>query len=371
MRDCWQLERPIHIVVGLLMKYGMSLLIFIIFMQSLRAEPVETVANNDLKIFLSSLALEENSLSDPDETTSNLHHLAEREMLSSQLTATQLYDKVNAVLAQITPTLQKIYQAKLLLREGQFSREVRCFEVGCDAGILAVGFGFRISLGLVHTPRWSYPTFGFRIRYLLTDQDIFNRDWATFGAGMVMGIERDHRNGDDSDFTFFKVVQGNISSENIMKAGGVGLYQARADDGKKAQGLALGVGYIREKLFEQRLELPIPVPVYHFAYEAEILKALKAVVDALYFFDFETVAYRVNEFNRRSERILKKLQRRGLDLSGAPPLFPEHPLASPGMLFHPRALLRYAPKELIPQNLAPLDCEKAAQRKGPGLLGFK
>lgn len=346
---------------------GLFLLFFIMHTASANSTPEATITK-DLATFLYTLNVTSDSNpSSLDDVTeiSNLQRLAQREMSVAGMTTQELYARFQQILNSIQPSLKKLYSAKRAIQAGTFDREARCFDLGCAIG-LCYGVGIRLSAGLVHTPKWSYPTFGIRIRFI--------RDRSKegmVGAVAEVGAETSRLSAEISDFSFFETVRGDSIENNRIRTLGLGHYLSTSNDGRIARGLTVGLGLSDSTLNELRVQLPLKVPLYYFNYEKPLLKLLNNLMHSLYFFDFEKAELLAADFNIQSNRALANLYSRGLRKPDGYPDLPEHPLASPGVLFHPRTLQRYAPKELIPPNLAPLDCEKAAQKKGPGLLGFK
>lgn len=337
------------------------------------AEP-DSRAERDFATFMYTLNLAPGSdaekFSEP--LPSRLYQLAQREMSAEGTTAPELYAKFQQVLDRIQPSLKKLYAANQAILGGQFNREVRCLELSATAGF-CVGASLTLSIGLVHVPHWSYPTFGFRLRRMRSGipDEIMGMGHVILGLFTEIGMAASRRSPDQSDFKNFEVENSNRFSSEIaaLAAGG---YRADYSNGKKSRGLAFGLGFGSSYVTGIQAETPLKIPLYYFNYEKPLLKTLHSFVQALYIFDFESAEVLAQEFTTKTELALKKLQNRGLILSqeSTQATFPEHPLHSPGRLFHPRTVLRYAPKELIPANLVILDCEKAASQKGPSLLGL-
>lgn len=336
---------------------------------AVRATEPEANANRDFDTFIYTLNLAPDSDAETVSAlpTFELNQLAQREMSMARITVPELYAKFKKILDLIQPSLKKLYAAKQAILAGTFDREVRCLDVGCVAGFL-IGGGIRISMGLVHTPLWTYPIFGIRMRFV----GPFDPGLIA-GFGVEVGAEKIRSSAENSDLRFFETVTGkappNKRSSDWFDAFGLGHYMSSSEEGHVAKGVTAGFGIARAQLDELRVQIPIKIPLYYFSYEKALRKKIQDFMQALYLFDFGRAELLAAEFNIQSERTLTQLKKRGLRDIDANVEVPEHPLSSPGMLFHPRTVQHYAPKELTPPNLTILDCEKAA--KGSGLLGFK
>lgn len=332
--------------------------------------------NRDYQTFLYSLGLSAKTASE-ESSTSPLYQLAQREMLADGLTPEELYEKFALMLTKVEANLRKLFLVNRQLAQGDHAVTSTCFEIGCSAS-LGLGFGLRVLIGLRRTPRTSYPVVGLKFRRLPF----------SIGANLLeLGFDTKTFRTANNVEIFSSEYSGAIdldqaSSFLISTYYGRDVPYHSVEDPKQShpshmwsRGIAFGLNHVDYDLRQEAVRLPIKIPVYVFNYEKELATILKEVATALYYFDFERAENQIEKFNNAATAVWRKLAQRGLVLADtnreAPPL-QEHLFLSPGIFFHPRRLLRYAPATLIPDNMQALACEIAGNSKDQStlLLGF-
>jgi hypothetical protein len=331
------------------------------------AKPQER-KNADFVNFQRILGLEEAGEHGEIPATSTLGRLAKREMLATDQTAAELYAKFQAKLKMLEPHLTRMMRLQSAVAADEHTPKMKCVEFGLCVGLF-YGLGFRFSLGVIRTPKHSYPVFGFKTRFLVSSDS--GEDPAV-GAALEFGSEQQNA-GVNLDYANF-IDSHKVNDDN--ERGGavlVGRYSSNmtrsSSTDHTSEGFLLGLFRDKGHINHTTLRVPVKIPIYTYRYERELGNRLIEMIHALQRFDFELYDHLVTKFATLVSRTEAKLVARGLrsPASATPPPLSEHPLSSPGVLFGARTLLRYSP-ELAPDFLKIEGCDDALTSKRKGLF---
>lgn len=330
-------------------------------------QPIQN--DSDYKAFLVILNLSDTGprLREGDDSQSMLSRLATRELLTG-LTPKMLYEKVAASLKVLEPQLKKLFALQRQINVGASQPAMKCLEVGLCVGFIWA-LGIRLSLGVIRTPRFTYPVFGFKFRFLTRSS---SGDEPTFAIAVELGAETKANANTDS----LSFVEHDRRAEDLDRSGAfvLGKYSSEISPQHSSKGLLVGFAYDTSYVNHAGIRMPIKIPIYRFNFEKKLDAILISMMRALQTFDFQGYAALLEKFKLEVEIVNRKIVERGFvpaneDNEGD--VFLEaHPLASPGNLFHPQTLIRYS-RDLAPEFLQIEGCDSALlpkNKKPPTLL---
>jgi hypothetical protein len=327
----------------------------------------DSVSNSDSKIdpdysaFLYTFGLNDKGEATSGDASWPLQQFATRELLATRQTPRELYEKFAGFLNTLNPALKKVFNIQGKLQRGEYSSQVKCFEVGICGGLLA-GFSLRLQIGLKRSPLFSYPVIGLKSLF-----HSFRDGRGGRGAGGI-GVEfgTSYTTWSDSNESIVSTGTEHNFTDGSSKGAAflVGNYEndtPKSGSSGTIFGLFINANN-RSNISNFRLQLPIPI--YRKSFETPVGKRLIAILEALYSFDFEKASILIQEFNNFIIKLESDFATRGLKLGDASSLNigKDHPLASPGTLFNPRTVLRYAPM-MLPEAMRNVGCAGELTKK--------
>jgi hypothetical protein len=320
--------------------------------------PANTKAQVDFANFSTVMNLSEDGVRFESEASNSiLARLAARELMTSGMTPKELYAKIETLLHALKPHLEKIMALQKAVNLDADRPILKCVEFGLCFGLF-YGMGIRFSFGVIRTPRMSYPVVGAKIRFLNSS----NRG-EEFAGGLALELGAEHKYDANTDLLSFVEFDSSSIDGEVSNAILAGKYKSTvANDGTHAsKGMLIGLFRDQSKVNHVGFRFPIKIPIYVYRFEKDLDSLLLKMMRALQTFDFESYAALFEKLKITISKVERKLRDRGLASTPGmdkDTLMSEHPMSSPGMLFHPRTLLRYAP-DLTPGYMKLEGCDDA------------
>lgn len=326
----------------------------------------------DYSTFLYTFGLNENGEATSAEGAWPLQQFAVRELLATRQTPRELYDKFAGFLNSLNPALKKIFAMQGRLQRGEFSTQVKCFEIGICGGLL-VGFSLRLQIGIKKTPLFNYPVIGLRTLFHSFRDARGGR--GAGGVGLELGTSYTVWE-DSNNEILHSSLERNINDGSSKAASLLfGNYENETSK-SRSSGSIIGLFVnVNNRSQISNISLKMPIPIYRKSFETPVGNRLTAILESLYNFDFEKASILIQEFNNFVIKLESDFESRGMKMSDSSSLNigKDHPLASPGTLFNPRTVLRYAPM-MLPEAIRNVGCageltKKSKKRKFIPLLG--
>ncbi len=236
-----------------------------------------------------------------------------------------------------------------------------------------MGFSLRLQLGLKKSPLFTYPVIGLKSLF-----HSFRDGRGGRGAGGI-GVEfgTSYTTWDDSDNSILKSGTEHNLLDGSSKGAAflIGNYE---NDTTKSGSSGTVLGFFvnaNNRSNISNLRLQVPIPIYRKSFETPVGNRLIAILEALYSFDFEKASILIEEFKNFVVKLESDFASRGMQMGDVSSLNigKDHPLASPGTLFNPRTVLRYAPM-MLPEAMRNVGCageltKKSKKRTFIPLLG--
>ncbi len=338
-----------------------SIIIFILLFNS------NTFASDNLdadqELFLKVLGLSENKSEDPFASESEwpLRSYAQSEMANWGTQAPELYEKIKKYLGLITPSLRKLMALKKKVDSGQFHTQTKFLEVGLSCGLIC-GSTIRLQVGLKRDPKRTYPFLGLQFSVQPP------REWISFGAAASIGVGELKLKTKNAKKFMLTLDDPQASVKSIgnhkMASVPVGRYKTQTNttegDTYLGHGVAVGIMASQSEASNLTVNLIPQFPIWFNHFETPMAQQISLIMNSLYRFDFEQVESQISLFQTMVNNLEVDLAERGVTIFASdslPELNGRHALSSPGVLFSPPVIARYAPQMLPAAMIERAQCQ--------------
>lgn len=338
-----------------------SIIIFILFLNSNAFASDNLGADQEL--FLKVLGLSENKNDDPfaSESDWSLRAYAQSEIANWGTQPLELYAKIGNYLRLVTPSLRKLMALKKKVDSGQYQTHTKFLEIGLSCGLIC-GSTLRLQVGLKRDPKRTYPFLGLQFSVQPP------REWISFGAAASIGVGELKLSTRSSKKLMLTLDDTQAKERHAgthkMASVPVGRYKTetntREGDSYLGQGLAVGIMASQTEASNLTVNFIPQIPIWFKHFETPMGQQISLIMNALYRFDFEQVETQISLFQTMVNNLQAELSERGVILYASenlPELSGRHALSSPGVLFSPPVIARYAPQMLPAAMIERAQCQ--------------